>query len=291
MRDERVAVDDPESLSSEAKGSKTKKPRRRSSIGAQISTILAADAKKRRRNSSLVAMAKMASDSKNTLSTPTSRRRVAFHPLVEMSLIASFQDMTTDEKRQMWISAEDKAASQRGMCISVLALRCCELGESTTKIRNRIYSVANESEADVCFRGIEHHKSKLSQKVQKTIKQEHVATILREQQAYRLETGRSTGSPSFLLANVSHRNSRYSRERAVKLARLDEEYVKQQLRLEEEAGAEADRQQICVRPDLVVEDETNQASGQETNEKEMGHQIRNTPIENMKQKQSFPSCA
>ena len=290
MRDERVAVDDPESLSCGAKGSKTKKPRRRSSIGTQISNILAAVTKKQRRNSSLT-MTRMAPDSKNMLSTSTSHRRVAFHPLVEMSFIASFQDMTTDEKRQMWISAEDKAASQRDMCISVLALRCFELGESTTEIRNRIYSVANETEAHICFRGLEHHKSKIAQKVSQAIKKEHVATILREQQAYRLETGRSRGTPSFLLANVSHRNSRYSRERAIKLARLDEEYVKQQLRLKDEAGAEEDRQQPCAGLDLVVGDEVNQASGQETNEKKMGHQIRNTPIENMKQKQSFPSCA
>ena len=288
MRDERVVIDDPASLLSEARRKKSTTTRRRSSIGTQLSNILAAVTKKQRRNSS-VTMTKMVSETKNGLSTSTSRR-VSFHPLVEMSLITNFQDMTLDERRQRWLSTEDKIASHRDMCISVLALRCCELGESTTEIRNRIYSVANESEAEICFRGIEHHKSKLSQKVQKTIKQEHVATILREQQAYRLETGRSTGTPSFLLANVSYRNSRYSRERAVKLARLDEEYVKQQLRFEDEACAEEGRRQRCKA--LVVEGgPAIQESGQETDEKKMEHRIRTTPIENMKQKQSFPSCA
>ena len=289
MRDDRVAIDDPASLSSEAERSKSTKPRRRSSIGAQLSNILpAAVTKKQRRNSSLT-MTKMASDTKHALATSTSRR-VSFHPLVEMSLIDSFQEMTLDERRQRWLSAEDKIASHREMCISVLALRCCELGESTTEIRHRIHSVANnETEAEICFRGIEHHKSKLSQKVQKTIKQEHVATILREQQAYRLETGRSTGTTSFLLANVSYRNSRYSRERAVKLARLDEEYVKQQLRFEDEACAEEDCRQRGV--DLEVAGGPIQSSRPEMNEKTVGHYIRNIPIENMKQKQSFPSCA
>ena len=286
MRDERVAIDDHASFSSEAKRSKSTKPRRRSSLGTQLSNILlAAVTKKQRRNSSLT-MTKVASDTtKHALATPTSRR-VSFHPFVEMSLIDSFQEMTLDERRQRWLSAEDKIASHREMCISVLALRC-ELGESTTEIRNRIYSVANESEAEICFRGIEHHKSKLSQKVQKT--QEHVATILREQQAYRLETGQSTGTPSFLLANVSYRNSRYSRDRAVKLARIDEEYVKQPLRFEDKACAEEDRRQRGV--DLEVEGGPIQSSRPEMNEKKVEHCIRNTPIENMKQKQSFPSCA
>ena len=288
MRDDSAAIDDPASLSSEAKRSKSKKPRRRSSIGTQLSNILlAAVTKKQRRNSFLTMTT---SDTKNR-PTPTSRR-VSFQPLVEMSLITSFRNMTLDERQQRWLSTEDKMASHKDMCISVLALRCCELGESTTEIRNRIYSVANETEADICFRGIEHHKSKLSQKVQKTIKQEHVAAILREQNKYRLETGRSTGAPSSHLANVSYRNSRYSRERAVKLARLDEEYVKQQVRVEDETCAEDDYQQGGPKcEDLEVEGGPIQASGQKTYEKKVGHCTRNTTIENVKQKQSFPSCA
>jgi len=226
-------------------------------------------------------MKKNVANQKNTSSVTTSRR-VSFKPFVEMSLITSVKDMTVEEKRRTWISTEDKISSQQDLWISILALRwlrCNELDESDRNISTLAVNVSNDAGAVGCYRGIEHHKSKKTWDVRNTIKREHVASILREQQAYRLETGRSRGTPTHELAKLSHHNSRYSRERAIKLALRDEECA---------AGEanEKKRQQ-----DHDHDSQPIQRSGQQSDKKKVRHQSKTVGIVQTKQKQTFPSCA
>ena len=226
-------------------------------------------------------MKKNVANQKNTSSVTTSRR-VSFKPFVEMSLITSVKDMTVEEKRRTWISTEDKISSQQDLWISILALRwlrCNELDESDRNISTLAAKISNDAGAVGCYRGIEHHKSKKTWDVRNTIKREHVASILREQQAYRLETGRSRGTPTHELAKLSHHNSRYSRERAIKLALRDEECA---------AGEanEKKRQQ-----DHDHDSQPIQRSDQQSEKKKVRHQSKNVGIVQTKQKQTLPSCA
>ena len=226
-------------------------------------------------------MKKNVANQKNTSSVTTSRR-VSFKPFVEMSLITSVKDMTVEEKRRTWISTEDKISSQQDLWISILALRwlrCNELDESDRNISTLAAKISNDAGAVGCYRGIEHHKSKKTWDVRNTIKREHVASILREQQAYRLETGRSRGTPTHELAKLSHHNSRYSRERAIKLALRDEECA---------AGEanEKKRQQ-----DHDHDSQPIQRSDQQSDKKKVRHQSKTVGIVQTKQKQTFPSCA
>jgi len=224
-------------------------------------------------------MKKNVANQKNTSSVTTSRR-VSFKPFVEMSLITSVKDMTVEEKRRTWISTEDKISSQQDLWISILALRwlrCNELDESDRNISTLAAKISNDAGAVGCYRGIEHHKSKKTWDVRNTIKREHVASILREQQAYRLETGRSRGTPTHELAKLSHHNSRYSRERAIKLALRDEECAAGEAN-EKKRQHDHDSQPI-------------QRSDQQSDKKKVRHQSKTVGIVQTKQKQTFPSCA
>ena len=212
----------------------------------------------------------------------TISRRVSFKPFVEMSLIPSVKDMAVEEKRRTWISTEDKISSQQDLFLSILALRCLrcnELDESDRNISTLAAKISNDAGAVGCYRGIEHHKSKKTWDVRNTIKREHVASILREQQAYRLETGRSRDTPTHELAKLSHHISRYSRERAIKLALRDEECA---------AGEanEKKRQQDHDHDSQLI-----QRSDQRSDKKKVRHQSKTVGIVQTKQKQTFPSCA
>ena len=231
---------------------------------------------------------------KNTSSATTSRR-VSFKPVVEMSLITSVKDMTVEEKRRTWFTTEDKISSQQDLCLSILALRwlrCNELDESDRNISTLAAKISNDASAVGCYRGIEHHKSKKTWDVRNTIKREHVASILREQQAYRLETGRSRGTPILELAKLSHHNSRYSRERAIKLALRDEEAVNQLLQEDKLHGnAAGEVNEKKRQQDHVHEIQSIQRSDQQADKTMVQRQGRTVGIVQTKQKQIFPSCA
>ena len=239
-------------------------------------------------------MKKNVANQKNTSSVTTSRR-VSFKPFVGMSLITSVKDMTVEEKRRTWISTEDKISSQQDLWISILALRwlrCNELDESDRSISTLAVNISNDAGAVGCYRGIEHHKSKKTWDVRNTIKREHVASILREQQAYRLETGRSRGTPTHELAKLSHHNSRYSRERAIKLALRDEECVNKLLqedKVDENAAGEANEKKR--QQDHDHQSQSIQRSDQQSDKKKVRHQSKNVGIVQTKQNQTFPSCA
>ena len=237
---------------------------------------------------------KNVANQKNTSSVTTSRR-VSFKPVVEMSLITSVKDMTVEEKRRTWVTTEDKISSQQDLCLSILALRwlrCNELDESDRNISTLAAKISNDAGAVGCYRGIEHHKSKKTWDVRNTIKREHVASILREQQAYRLETGRSRGTPTLELAKLSHHNSRYSRERAIKLALHDEEEVNQILLEDKTDGNAAGEANAKKRQqDYDHDSQSIQRADQLSDKKKNQHQSKNIGMAKTMQKQIFPSCA